>query len=95
MNLNRQLIDGSYPIIGGSNPPQVSVKWANLLRDPTQPASASNAVVGRYAFWVDDEGAKINVNTADGTEKYTTNSLGIGTPERGEPRVGSGRAQGP
>ncbi len=37
-------------------------------------------IVGRYAFWVDDEGAKINVNTADGTDKYTTNSLGIGTP---------------
>ncbi len=56
------------------------VKWANLLRDPTQPASTNNAIVGRYAFWVDDEGAKVNVNTADGTEKYTTNSLGIGTP---------------
>ena len=80
VNLNRQLIDGSYPIIGGANPPVVSVKWANLLRDPTQPASTNNAIVGRYAFWVDDEGAKINVNTADGTEKYTTNSLGIGSP---------------
>jgi hypothetical protein len=83
VNLNRQLIDGSYPIIGatnGTNAPGVSVKWANMLRDPTQPASARNAIVGRYAFWVDDEGAKINVNTADGTEKYTTNSLGIGTP---------------
>jgi hypothetical protein len=80
VNLNRQLIDGSYPIIGGSNAPEISVKWANLLRDPTQPAGANNAIAGRYAFWVDDEGAKINVNTADGTEKYTTNSLGIGTP---------------
>ncbi len=80
VNLNRQLIDGSYPIIGGTNAPEVSVKWANLLRDPTQPSSAANAIIGRYAFWVDDEGAKINVNTADGTDKYTTNSLGIGTP---------------
>ena len=26
------------------------------------------------------EQMKININTADGTEKYTTNSLGIGTP---------------
>ena len=80
VNLNRQLIDGSYPIIGGSNAPEVSVKWASVLRDPAQPASATNAIVGRYAFWVDDEGAKININTADGTAKYTTNSLGIGTP---------------
>ena len=80
VNLNRQLIDGSYPIIGGSNAPEVSVKWASVLRDPTQSAGSNNAIIGRYAFWVDDEGAKINVNTADGTEKYTTNSLGIGTP---------------
>ena len=86
VNLNRQLADGSFPIIGQTNagethPPDVSVKWANLLRDPSNPASATNAIVGRYAFWVDDEGAKININTADGTEKYnTTNSLGIGTP---------------
>ena len=80
VNLNRALSDGSYPIIGGTNPPDVSVKWANLLHDPTKPASVTNAIVGRYAFWVDDEGAKINVNTADGTEKYTTNSLGLGSP---------------
>lgn len=80
VNLNRQLADGSYPIIGGATPPEVPVKWANLLRDPSNPPGADNPIVGRYAFWVDDEGAKINVNTADGTDKYTTNSLGIGTP---------------
>src|SRR6267142_2581558 len=85
VNLNRALADGSYPIIGQTNvgqtnPPDVSVKWANVLRDPSQTASSNNAVIGRYAFWVDDEGAKININTADGTEKYTTNSLGIGSP---------------
>ena len=85
VNLNRALADGSYPIIGQTNvgetnPPDVSVKWANVLRDPSQTASSNNAIIGRYAFWVDDEGAKININTADGTEKYTTNSLGIGSP---------------
>ena len=80
VNLNRQLVDGSYPIIGGATPPDLSVKWANLLRDPSQAAATNNAIVGRYAFWVDDEGAKINVNTADGSQKYKTNSLGIGTP---------------
>jgi hypothetical protein len=78
VNLNRQLGDGSYPIVGGSN--ALSVRWVNLLPNPMQPASASNAIIGRYAFWVDTEGAKINVNTADGTAKYTTNSLGIGSP---------------
>ena len=85
MNLNRPLSDGSYPIIGGTdlggtNAPDVSVKWVNLLRNPSQSPSDTNAIIGRYAFWVDDEGAKINVNTADGTAKYTTNSLGIGSP---------------
>jgi hypothetical protein len=85
VNLNRPLADGTYPIIGQTNvgetsPPDVSVKWANVLRDPSQTASSTNAIIGRYAFWVDDEGAKININTADGTEKYTTNSLGVGSP---------------
>ena len=85
VNLNRPLADGSYPIIGQTNvgetsPPDVSVKWANVLRDPSQTAGSDNAIIGRYAFWVDDEGAKININTADGTEKYTTNSLGVGSP---------------
>ena len=63
-----------------ASPPDVSVKWANVLRDPSQTAGSNNAIIGRYAFWVDDEGAKININTADGTEKYTTNSLGVGSP---------------
>jgi hypothetical protein len=85
VNLNRQLVDGSFPIIGQANsgettPPDLSVKWVNLLRDPSKPASDANTIVGRYAFWVDDESAKININTADGTEKYTPNSLGIGSP---------------
>jgi hypothetical protein len=80
VNLNRPLADGSRPIIGGVNAPDVSVKWATVLRDPAQPAGATNPIIGRYAFWVDDESAKININTADGTEKYTTNSLGVGSP---------------
>jgi hypothetical protein len=81
VNLNRELIDGSHPLIGGgSNAPAVSVKWVNLPQDPSRAADSNNPIVGRYAFWVDSEGAKINVNTADGTAKYTTNSLGIGSP---------------
>ncbi len=80
VNLNRPLADGSRPIIGGASPPDVSVKWVNVLLNPSLSAGTNNPLVGRYAFWIDDEGAKININTADGTEKYTTNSLGIGTP---------------
>ena len=80
VNLNRPLADGSRPIIGGPNPPDLSVTWENVLSDPSKAVGQNNAIIGRYAFWVDDEGAKINVNTADGTEKYTTSSLGIGSP---------------
>lgn len=81
VNLNRQLADGTYPIIGGAAHPPVSVKWVNLLRDPSLAPGSDNPIVGRYAFWVDDEGAKININTADGTEKYNSAaSLGIGSP---------------
>ncbi|HEY5814553.1 MAG TPA: hypothetical protein VIT23_18100, partial [Terrimicrobiaceae bacterium] len=80
VNLNRPLSDGTYPIIGGASAPDLSVKWVNLARNPSQAFTSNNAIVGRYAFWVDTEGAKINLNTADGTAKYTTNSLGIGSP---------------
>ena len=80
VNLNRPMSDGSYPIIGGSDAPDVSVKWVNLPANPSQAFASNNPIVGRYAFWVDSESAKINLNTADGTAKYTTNSLGIGSP---------------
>jgi hypothetical protein len=78
--LNAPEGDGTYPVIGGANPPDLSVYWVNVQTTPNLPASASNPLIGRYAFWVDDENAKINLNTADGTMKYTANSLGLGTP---------------
>jgi hypothetical protein len=56
------------------------VNWKPVLKNPAASASATNPVVGRYAFWVDDESSKVNINTADGTELYTQNSYGAGTP---------------
>ena len=56
------------------------VNWKPVLKNPSAAASAANPIVGRYAFWVDDESSKVNINTADGTELYTTNSYGVGTP---------------
>ena len=56
------------------------VNWKPVLKNPSAAASAANPMVGRYAFWVDDESSKVNINTADGTELYTTNSYGVGTP---------------
>ncbi len=81
VNLNAAEGDGTYPIAGGPTPPAISVYWVNVLKNPANAtANAANPIVGRYAFWIDDENAKINLNTADGTLKYTTNSLGLGTP---------------
>lgn len=42
------------------------VAWQPMLKDPSIAPSASNAISGRYAFWIDDETAKINLNTAFG-----------------------------
>ena len=88
VNLNAVMGDGTFPIAGitnttvvGATAPNISVYWVNVLKNPASAtASSSNPLVGRYAFWIDDENAKINVNTADGTMKYTTNSLGLGSP---------------
>lgn len=81
VNLNAPRSDSTYPIAGGPNPPNISVYWANVLKNPANiTADVNNPIIGRYAFWVDDENAKININTADGTLKYQTNSLGLGSP---------------
>ncbi len=44
------------------------VKWLYVLRDGTigaaSLATSSNPIVGRTAFWVDDESCKLNINTA-------------------------------
>jgi|GEM_PF-1864640 len=86
VNLNAQAGDGTYPILGNTR--SLSVYWVNVLKNPANTtASSLNPIIGRYAFWVDDENAKINLNTADGTLKYTTNSLGLGTPSEVDLRV--------
>lgn len=69
-------IDNALP--GGR---KMEVAWVEVLEDPGQPAGAANRMIGRYAFWVDDEGAKVNINTADGGHKYDwAMSHGPGTP---------------
>ncbi len=74
-------IDGA-PTTGTTNPAPMPVQWLYQLRDGTLAAaqadqsggdavtvtgaSASNPIVGRIAFWTDDETCKINLNTAGG-----------------------------
>ena len=48
------------------------VAWVPVLRDPTLPVGATNPIIGRYGFWIDDENARVNINTAYG--KATANA---------------------
>jgi hypothetical protein len=73
-DLNRPLLDPDeqgnpvYPIIPPVNdsPVPLRVEWVYLLKNPNQPASKDNPVVARYAFWIDDDSTKLNVNCALG-----------------------------
>lgn len=80
VDLNQAPLNGHNPLAHGTPAPEMKVEWVSVRQDPASPASAGNPVVGRYAFWVDDETAKINLNTADGSAKHTTQSFGPGTP---------------
>ncbi|HEY5745790.1 MAG TPA: hypothetical protein VIU12_06925 [Chryseolinea sp.] len=53
-----------YPIIPTGEP--VNASWVYVPQDPTADAGPDNPIVGRYAFWMDDENARININTAYG-----------------------------
>lgn len=72
-------IDSANPAVAGSgSDAPMPVKWLYVLQDgqmvaPTNPsgstvtvpgASITNPIVGRVAFWTDDETSKVNINTA-------------------------------
>lgn len=46
--------------------PEMWMKWVNVLRDPMMPADEDNEIIGRYAFWMDDECSRLNYNVANG-----------------------------
>lgn len=79
VDLNKAALSGNHPVTG-SQPGTMKIGWINLLADPGKPASKENPIVSRVAYWVDDESCRVNVNTADGSQKYSTNSFGFGTP---------------
>ncbi len=65
----------SKPLSSTNNPVPMPVRWLYVLQDgelnPRDPktgviagASSINPVVGRIAFWTDDDTCKLNVNTA-------------------------------
>lgn len=79
VDLNKAGLNGLHPITG-NQPGTMKVGWINFLANPGQPASSDNPLVARVAYWVDDESCKVNVNTADGSDKNTPDSFGFGTP---------------
>lgn len=83
VDLNKPSYEGKYPIAeptnyGGSA--EMRVGWINLRANLNAPASKDNPIIGRVAYWVDDESCKINLNVADGSKKNTNQSFGFGTP---------------
>ncbi len=84
IDLNEPTLAGLYPIAppaAGKSVANMKIGWINLLADPGVAASKTNQIVGRIAFWVDDESCKVNINTADGSQKNDPlQSYGFGTP---------------
>lgn len=88
VDMNRKSFGGFHPIAQdggpGGAPPQMPIGWTVVLDNPQAPAGQTNQIVGRYAFWVDDESAKVNINIANGTARdangFTSQSSGPGQP---------------
>lgn len=79
VNLNgRQIFRQGEGMISSSTEDRMDVAWIYVRQDGTRSANtnydASNRIIGRYSFWVDDESAKINLNTAWTKESDNTNS---------------------
>jgi hypothetical protein len=80
-DLNQPLPGQTTPVItgvpanGSTTAPPMRIAWVNLQQDPSSAPSASNPLVGRYAFWIDDECSRLNFNTALGKPPQTTGTM--------------------
>jgi hypothetical protein len=45
-------------------PPVINAGWVYVGQNPYIAPGAGNPLIGRYAFWVDDEASKVNINQA-------------------------------
>jgi hypothetical protein len=69
VNLNAQLSDGSYAIMPPNSDfptaPEMKVNWRYVLANGTVVATApASGAIGRFAYWVDTENSRANINTA-------------------------------
>jgi hypothetical protein len=55
------------------------MKWVNVYKGPS---SDPTNLIGRFAFWVDDESTKLNINFSGATNNYDTNSFNNSGPIR-------------
>lgn len=81
VNLNdKQQITGINSLIPAGNSAMYA-GWVNVDADGKDPAVSGKPIIGRFAFWVDDEATKVNPNmawkrdTAGGGLTSTNNSL--------------------
>ena len=74
----------------GANGTIAAQLWSGLN---SAAPTASNPIVGRIAFWTDDETSKININTAGGDQQ---NRAGAGAPAFvGQPATSPGGSDSP
>lgn len=92
--VNQAGYDPSRQISPTNNPVPMPVKWLYVLQDGTVSAATAgtgnsvtvtgaksdNPIVGRVAFWTDDESCKININTASEGVFWDTPRMGHSNP---------------
>ncbi|MCX7887129.1 MAG: hypothetical protein N3B01_07765, partial [Verrucomicrobiae bacterium] len=54
---------GGRRLINRFTSSQIGVEWCNWVM-PNTPRAGYNRLYGRYAYWIDDEASKININVA-------------------------------
>jgi hypothetical protein len=69
VNLNARLADGTHAILSPNADfpvaPEMNVDWRYVLADGSVVATApTSGVIGRFAYWVDTENSRVNINTA-------------------------------
>jgi hypothetical protein len=84
VNLNATNSSRPHPFVGlrsATNPgaPVTAAQWIYLGAQPG-PTNASNPAIARYAFWVEDESFKVNVNVATNGLRGAS-SLGLSPAE--------------
>jgi len=84
-NLNRVLLeDPARGAVTGNSAEVMMLEWIYVRKDGTFDKSnsynSSNPIIGRYAFWGDDDSTKFNINTA--WTQRAVNTAPAGDPSR-------------